>query len=38
MVQTAVVGALAFATSAGVATFFAACAFPLLPGYVGGTT
>ncbi|AGN01642.1 cytochrome C biogenesis protein transmembrane region/thiol-disulfide transporter [Salinarchaeum sp. Harcht-Bsk1] len=30
-----VVGALAFAATAGVATFFAPCAFPLLPGYVG---
>ena len=28
-------GLLAFAASAGVATFFAPCAFPLLPGYVG---
>lgn len=28
-------GALAFAVSAGLATFFAPCAFPLLPGYVG---
>jgi cytochrome c-type biogenesis protein len=28
-------GLLAFAISAGVATFFAPCAFPLLPGYVG---
>ena len=35
MVETTVVGALAFAASAGVATFFAPCAFPLLPGYVG---
>ena len=35
MVDPAVVGALAFAASAGVATFFAPCAFPLLPGYVG---
>ena len=35
MVEPAVVGALAFAASAGVATFFALCAFPLLPGYVG---
>ena len=35
MVEAAVVGALAFAASAGVATFFAPCAFPLLPGYVG---
>lgn len=35
MTDTAVVSALAFAASAGVATFFAPCAFPLLPGYVG---
>jgi cytochrome c-type biogenesis protein len=28
-------GALAFAGGAGVTTFFAPCAFPLLPGYVG---
>ncbi|WP_276300548.1 cytochrome c biogenesis CcdA family protein [Halorussus lipolyticus] len=28
-------GALAFAVSTGVTTFFAPCAFPLLPGYVG---
>ena len=28
-------GLIAFAASAGVATFFAPCAFPLLPGYVG---
>jgi cytochrome c-type biogenesis protein len=35
MVGTAVGGALTFAASAGVATFFAPCAFPLLPGYVG---
>jgi cytochrome c-type biogenesis protein len=35
MAEPAVVGALAFAASAGVATFFAPCAFPLLPGYVG---
>jgi len=28
-------GALAFAASTGVTTFFAPCAFPLLPGYVG---
>jgi cytochrome c-type biogenesis protein len=26
---------IAFAASAGIATFFAPCAFPLLPGYVG---
>lgn len=30
-----VVGAAAFAAGTGVATFFAPCAFPLLPGYVG---
>lgn len=35
MTEASVVSALAFATSAGVATFFAPCAFPLLPGYVG---
>lgn len=35
MVETAVGGAVAFAASAGVATFFAPCAFPLLPGYIG---
>jgi len=28
-------GAVGFAVGAGVATFFAPCAFPLLPGYVG---
>lgn len=28
-------GALVFAVTGGVATFFAPCAFPLLPGYVG---
>lgn len=28
-------GTLAFALSAGLATFFAPCAYPLLPGYVG---
>ncbi|WP_276281152.1 cytochrome c biogenesis CcdA family protein [Halorussus caseinilyticus] len=28
-------GAVAFAASTGVTTFFAPCAFPLLPGYVG---
>jgi len=28
-------GTLAFAAGTGVATFFAPCAFPLLPGYVG---
>jgi cytochrome c-type biogenesis protein len=35
MVETAVVGAVAFAASAGIATLFAPCAFQLLPGYVG---
>jgi len=35
MPGVAVLGTLAFAASAGVATFFAPCAFPLLPGYVG---
>jgi cytochrome c-type biogenesis protein len=28
-------GALAFAVSGGLTTFFAPCAFPLLPGYIG---
>ncbi len=28
-------GALVFAVTGGIATFFAPCAFPLLPGYVG---
>lgn len=28
-------GAVGFAVSAGIVTFFAPCAFPLLPGYVG---
>jgi len=35
MTGVAVLGTLVFAASAGVATFFAPCAFPLLPGYVG---
>lgn len=35
MTDGAFLGAAAFAASAGVATFFAPCAFPLLPGYVG---
>ncbi|MGM0591795.1 MAG: cytochrome c biogenesis CcdA family protein [Halobacteriota archaeon] len=35
MVDAALVGTLTFAVSAGVATFFAPCAYPLLPGYVG---
>ncbi|WP_142856715.1 cytochrome c biogenesis CcdA family protein [Salinigranum halophilum] len=34
-VDAAFTGTLAFALSAGVATFFAPCAYPLLPGYVG---
>lgn len=33
--DAAFVGTLAFALSAGLATFFAPCAYPLLPGYVG---
>jgi cytochrome c-type biogenesis protein len=33
--DAAFAGTLAFALSAGVATFFAPCAYPLLPGYVG---
>lgn len=35
MTGAAFYSAVAFAVSAGVATFFAPCAFPLLPGYVG---
>lgn len=35
MASDAFVGTLAFAVSAGVATFLAPCAYPLLPGYVG---
>ncbi|WP_410766238.1 cytochrome c biogenesis CcdA family protein [Haloferax sp. DFSO60] len=35
MVDPAFAGTLAFAVSAGVGTFFAPCAYPLLPGYVG---
>jgi len=35
MIDPTVVGAAGFAASAGLATFFAPCAFPLLPGYVG---
>ncbi|MGB9951399.1 cytochrome c biogenesis CcdA family protein [Haloarcula marismortui] len=35
MAGVAVLGTLVFAASAGVGTFFAPCAFPLLPGYVG---
>jgi cytochrome c-type biogenesis protein len=34
-VDAAFAGTLAFALSAGLATFFAPCAYPLLPGYVG---
>jgi cytochrome c-type biogenesis protein len=34
-VTPAFTGTLVFALSAGVATFFAPCAYPLLPGYVG---
>ncbi|SFR43637.1 cytochrome c biogenesis CcdA family protein [Halogeometricum limi] len=33
--SNAFVGTVAFAVSAGVATFLAPCAYPLLPGYVG---
>jgi cytochrome c-type biogenesis protein len=33
--SAAFLGAVAFAASAGLTTFFAPCAFPLLPGYVG---
>jgi cytochrome c-type biogenesis protein len=35
MAEATLLGTLAFAASTGVATFFAPCAFPLLPGYVG---
>lgn len=35
MMSAEVFGAVAFAASAGLATFFAPCAFPLLSGYVG---
>ncbi|WP_248898249.1 cytochrome c biogenesis CcdA family protein [Haloplanus halobius] len=35
MTSPALYGAVVFAASAGLATFFAPCAFPLLPGYVG---
>lgn len=34
-VDAAFAGTVAFALSAGLATFFAPCAYPLLPGYVG---
>jgi len=35
MITSAFLSTLVFAASAGLATFFAPCAFPLLPGYVG---
>lgn len=35
MIDTALLTTLAFAFTAGVATFFSPCAYPLLPGYVG---
>ncbi|WP_049909649.1 cytochrome c biogenesis protein CcdA [Haloarcula japonica] len=35
MVGAAALGTLAFAAGAGITTFFAPCAFPLLPGYIG---
>ncbi|MFC6872429.1 cytochrome c biogenesis CcdA family protein [Halobellus marinus] len=35
MTSAAFLGTLGFAAGAGIATFFAPCAFPLLPGYVG---
>ncbi|MFD1686106.1 cytochrome c biogenesis CcdA family protein [Halobellus litoreus] len=35
MSSAAFLGTVAFAASAGLTTFFAPCAFPLLPGYVG---
>lgn len=35
MSSSALVPTVAFAASAGIATFFAPCAFPLLPGYIG---
>jgi cytochrome c-type biogenesis protein len=37
MIDTAFVGTVTFAVGAGLATFFAPCAYPLLPGYVGYT-
>jgi len=36
-VDAGFVGTLTFAVGAGLATFFAPCAYPLLPGYVGYT-
>ncbi|KPN32184.1 thiol:disulfide interchange protein [Halolamina pelagica] len=35
MLDPGTIGVLGFAAGAGVTTFFAPCAFPLLPGYVG---
>ncbi|ESP89740.1 cytochrome C biogenesis protein transmembrane region/thiol-disulfide transporter [Candidatus Halobonum tyrrellensis G22] len=35
MTSAAFLGTVAFAAGAGLTTFFAPCAFPLLPGYVG---
>lgn len=35
MTDAAFLGTLAFAATTGLATFFAPCAYPLLPGYVG---
>ncbi|EMA26392.1 cytochrome c biogenesis protein CcdA [Haloarcula argentinensis] len=35
MAGVAVLGTLVFAAGAGITTFFAPCAFPLLPGYIG---
>ena len=35
MIDAALASTLAFALTAGVATFFSPCAYPLLPGYVG---
>ena len=37
MIETAFAGTVTFAVGAGLATFFAPCAYPLLPGYVGYT-
>ncbi|MFC4247526.1 cytochrome C biogenesis protein, partial [Natribaculum luteum] len=35
MVDASITPTLAFAFTAGLATFFSPCAYPLLPGYVG---
>jgi len=35
MIEPAFAGTVSFAVGAGLATFFAPCAYPLLPGYVG---